>query len=161
MKAPRTLFELWMWGHDEWLNSQNEPPIQLHAKHPLPERDDLPKTLFDFRRRKTQHPIRSLITGRPFNRAFIRYLDNVRPMTAARIALRSMRSRDRAQSPEYRLCLAVVEAGHGIDEAMAVAGVNERIAEDALRYLWAKTQHEVSIADARRKQPSQVAGRRA
>lgn len=157
----RTLDSLWKWAYEEWQKSQVEIPTQLHTRYPTPERDDLPQTIFAFRRRRTQRPVRSLIVGRPFARPFLRYLDNQRPMTAARRALRGMRSRDRAQSPQYRMCFAVVEAGHGLEEAMAVSGVDRATAEQALRYLWAKTQHEVSIEDARRKVPSQPAGHRA
>lgn len=159
--VPRTLFELWLWGHTEWLNSQLEPPDRLHAKHPYPERDkDIPESLSAIRRRGTAKTIPNAIIGRPFTRAFIRYLDDVRPMTPARRALKSLYARsERAQTPEYRVCFAVVEAGHDLSSAIAIAGVNDEIAERALRFLWHKTQREVSIEEARRPKPVQPAGR--
>lgn len=141
---PRTLDDLWLWAHLEssWTKATAaEPPDRLHVSKSYPPDSSPP------RRGKSGAQV---VGAPPFTRAFERYLEGVRPMTAVRRALDQMRARgkDAPQSLEYRICFAVVENGLGVDHVRTIerapAAFFNASAMRGLGLLWDLTQMLVS-----------------
>ncbi len=135
---PRTLNALAYWAAAEAAEAVLEPPARLHAKH-YPEGE------------APEHVKESVIIGPPFTKAFGRYLDGDRPLTPIRRALRRMRSRDHIQSPEYRICHAIVEDGQPVEHVRSVLGCADHVLVRALVTLYDLTQIERSEREPLRK----------
>jgi hypothetical protein len=109
----RSLEELASWAYHAGQDSEVEPPLAIHAKFYPP--DDQPARERDPKTGERLHrPHAEIIGGKPFTRAFVRYIDDDhRAMTPIRRALRRMKSpNERDLSMEFRICWAIVECGH-------------------------------------------------
>lgn len=128
---PRNVLEYALWAYGEAQAAILEPPDRLHAKHYPPGEDP-------------GHKGHDAIIGPPFTKAFQRYLDGQRPAAPIRRALRRMHSRDRVQSPEYRICHAIVEAGQPADHVQTIMRCGDVVMLRALGLLYDLTQMEIA-----------------
>ena len=153
---PRAFAELWDWAVAEAISSSLDAPDRLHARHPYPEKDsDLPQTPWAIARPPVQRSKSAAIVGRPFTRAFIRYLDGGKAMTPIRRALIDMvATRHRQRTLGERIIWGLVEAGH-YDQTMlrGIFGCSwatfRAAALPALAHLYEKTQREIAMEPKR------------
>lgn len=109
---PLKLAELWQWALDESYQSKATPPERLHTRAFPPGTDPDEGSARDSRGRRLSKRRDQIIGGPPYTRRFERYLEAALPRAPIHRALDKMRSpgRNAAQSMEYRVVWAIVEA---------------------------------------------------
>lgn len=131
------LKDLWSWAVVEAELSEKSAPERLHVGSSFPPDTSPPRWVA--RGRPPQ------VGALPFTRAFETYLEDPRPATPIRLALRSMFSRSGAQSEGYTVCWAIIEGGYVFeDDVAALLGCTRGrlnvVAFHAMTLLYEKTQ---------------------
>lgn len=123
------LLDLWDWCWRRGRDAALEPPVRLHGAYPTADDPkDRPTSLLSLGERRGK-PRSAVIVGRPFTRAFERYLDGQKPMTSVRAALMAMKPpKPRPMSLSVLIVWNIVENGYSSPEMLrGVLGCREEV----------------------------------